>query len=55
MYFWICQKCRRKVWCCETCECGNTIDENAKLVRKRRDEEWRNAKIKRLTQGGIHK
>ena len=55
MYFWICQKCGKKVWCCDTCWCNNTREENARLIRKRRDEEWRNAKIRKLTQGEIRK
>ena len=55
MYFWICEKCRKKVWCCHTCSCGNTDEENAKLVRERRKKEWKDAKIRKLTQGGTHK
>lgn len=35
MYFWICAKCGEKVWCCDTCDCGNTRDKNAELVKER--------------------
>ncbi len=35
MYFWICAKCGRKVWCCDTCNCGNTRDKNAELIKER--------------------
>ena len=35
MYFWICAKCGKKVWCCNTCGCGNTMDKNAELVKER--------------------
>ena len=35
MYFWICVKCGKKVWCCDTCVCANTRDKNAELVKER--------------------
>lgn len=35
MKYWICLKCRQKVWCCDECACGNTIDANNKMAKER--------------------
>lgn len=38
MYFWICRKCSKKVWCCDTCYCGNTIEHNAEIIKLERNK-----------------
>lgn len=35
MYKWVCLKCGKVIWCCDTCDCGNTIDKNAELYKER--------------------
>ena len=48
MYYWICQKCGLKVWNCETCWCGLTRTENAKLVEQKHKEKEIERKKKKI-------
>lgn len=38
MFRWFCLKCGKTVWNCHTCECGNTSDKNAELVKEREQQ-----------------
>ena len=48
MYYWYCEKCEQKVWCSDTCTCGNTIDENRELRKQRELQKEIEREIARL-------
>lgn len=42
MFKWRCLMCGEVIWCCNTCTCGNTRENNAIIAKKRREEREKN-------------